>query len=114
MLSKLILTTNVGGIPEIIHNDKTGFITEPSNTQQLAEQLSRLINDSTLRTTVAQNAKTFAKNHLTTSHMVQKIDEVYQSLVIKQDIPTVVLDLSATGIGIVRSLKEKRNYRICV
>ncbi|BAU28300.1 glycosyltransferase involved in cell wall biosynthesis [Aneurinibacillus soli] len=77
---RAIITTNCGGIPELIQDYHSGLLTEPGNVQQLAEKLSLLLHDSTLRETVAQNARKVAKKHLTVTNMVKKIEEVYRSL----------------------------------
>ncbi|MCQ6264249.1 glycosyltransferase family 4 protein [Fictibacillus sp. WQ 8-8] len=76
---KAIITTNCGGIPEIIQDNHSGLIAEPGNSQQLAEKLTILLDDSILRNSLAQNAKCFAEKHLTIASMARKIEEVYQS-----------------------------------
>ena len=75
-----ILTTNVGGIPEIIRKDDTGLIIKPANPKQLAEELLLLLQDKSLRERLANQAKRFAEEQLTVSNMVNEIDKVYQSL----------------------------------
>ena len=85
---KAIITTNCGGIPEIIEDNHSGLIAEQKNAHQLSEKLSLLLRDSTLRKTLAQNAKSFADQHLTSTNMVKKIEEIYQSLLyqgVKED-----------------------------
>ncbi|WP_308128881.1 glycosyltransferase family 4 protein [Bacillus sp. sid0103] len=78
--NQAILTTNCGGIPEIIKDNYSGFIVEPANPKQLAEKLSLLLRKESLRTELAGNAQAFALQHLTVSNMVQNIEEIYQSL----------------------------------
>ncbi|MDR7240109.1 glycosyltransferase family 4 protein [Neobacillus drentensis] len=78
--NQAILTTNCGGIPEIIKDNYSGFIVEPANPKQLAEKLSLLLRKESLRTELAGNAQAFALQHLTVSTMVQRIEEIYQSL----------------------------------
>lgn len=75
-----ILTTNCGGIPEIIKDNYSGFIVEPANPKQLAKKLSLLLRKKSIRKELAGNAQAFAQQHLTTSNMVKKIEEIYQSL----------------------------------
>ena len=78
--NKAIVTTNEGGIPEIIQDFHSGLIAEPGNSQQLAEKLSLLLSDSGLRKILAQNARAFAEKHLASTNMAKKIEELYQSL----------------------------------
>ena len=51
-----IVATDVGGIPEIIQNEKTGLLS-PASSELLAENLSRLINDRDLQEKFKQNTK---------------------------------------------------------
>ncbi len=83
--NKAIITTNQGGIPEIIQDYHSGLIAETGNSQQLAEKLSLLLSDSVLRETLAKNAGTFAEKHLTSTSMIKKIEEIYQSLNTKEE-----------------------------
>ncbi|MFL6555867.1 MAG: glycosyltransferase, partial [Bacillus sp. (in: firmicutes)] len=78
--NQAILTTNCGGIPEIIKDNYSGFIVEPANPEQLAKKLSLLLRKDSIRKELAGNANAFALQHLTVSKMVQKIEEIYQSL----------------------------------
>ena len=76
---KAIITTNCGGILEIIQDDETGLIVEQKSSQDLAEKLSLLIQNESFREMLANNAQAFANNHLTSAQMAKKIEEVYQS-----------------------------------
>ena len=44
-----IITTNVGGIPEIIESGFNGFMVSPQDSNELKEKLEILVNDSNLR-----------------------------------------------------------------
>ena len=76
-----ILTTNCGGITEIVHHNETGIIVEPGNVNQLATQLKHLIGNEALRTKLGSNAYQYAKSHLTREAMVGKIEVIYQNLI---------------------------------
>ena len=76
---KAILTTNCGGIPEIVKDQYSGLIVEPKDAHQLSEKLLLLLKDIPLRENLAKNAKSFADNNLTSTAMVKKIEKIYQS-----------------------------------
>ncbi|MGD6847859.1 glycosyltransferase family 4 protein [Rossellomorea aquimaris] len=76
-----ILTTNCGGITEIVHHNETGIIVEPGNVSQLTTQLKHLIGNEALRKKLGANAYRYAKNHLTREAMVGKIEGIYQNLI---------------------------------
>lgn len=51
---KPVVVTNVGGLPELVEDGKTGFIVEPQNPQALAEGIKKFFN--------ASNFEDFPKN----------------------------------------------------
>ena len=51
-----VLTTRVGGIPEIVTDERTGFLVEPGNSQALATRLLTVLSDPTTRARVAATA----------------------------------------------------------
>jgi len=44
-----IVASNVGGIPEIIENEKTGILTRPANADELANAIKKLIENPEMR-----------------------------------------------------------------
>ncbi|MGP4077628.1 glycosyltransferase family 4 protein [Halobacillus sp. K22] len=76
-----ILTTDCGGITEIIHHNETGIIVEPGNVNQLATQLKHLIENESLRKKLGGNAHHYAKSHLTREAMVSNVEVIYQNLI---------------------------------
>lgn len=74
-----IITTNCGGIPEMIQNGKTGIICEPGNVQQLSDALKLLLTNKSLREELGREAQAYSQQHLTQDVMVSKIERIYQS-----------------------------------
>jgi glycosyltransferase involved in cell wall biosynthesis len=40
-----VVASNVGGLPSLVDNDKTGFLIEPGNIAELSEKLTKLLSD---------------------------------------------------------------------
>jgi glycosyltransferase involved in cell wall biosynthesis len=59
-MEKPVIATNAGGVPEIIANGKTGILVEPRNADALALAIHRVLNDDTLRLTLAHKGHTEA------------------------------------------------------
>lgn len=55
-----IIASNVGGIPEAVHNEVNGFLVEPCNHYQLSQKLERLISDKDLRIKFGSQSKLLA------------------------------------------------------
>jgi len=72
-----IITTNVGGIPEMIENNKTGLLVKPAEAKDLANALQKLINDKNLATELGKNAKQTAIQNFSLEKMVAETKKVY-------------------------------------
>jgi glycosyltransferase involved in cell wall biosynthesis len=75
LASKPVVATKVGGVAEVVINNKTGFVTE-KNTEDLAKALKKLIDSKALRTTQGKAAKA----HATKAFSVEKMIEAHVSL----------------------------------
>ncbi len=51
-----IVTTPVGGIPDVLTHERNALLAEPGDIDGLADQLTRLLADSDLRRALAKEA----------------------------------------------------------
>lgn len=58
-----IVATNVGGIPDIIKDHKTGLLIQPNSPKALAEAIEALYLDADLRKKLVSGAEEFVKNY---------------------------------------------------
>lgn len=72
-----IVSTNVGGIPEIVDDGKNGLLIEPHNPEKLAEKIKILIEDEALRKEFIKEAKKTANEKFKLSEMIKKTKEIY-------------------------------------
>jgi glycosyltransferase involved in cell wall biosynthesis len=79
LASKPVVATNVGGIAEVVINNKTGFVTR-KNTEDLAKALEKLINSKALRTTQGEAAKDHAKKAFSVEKMINAHVSLYKKL----------------------------------
>ncbi|MFD1952813.1 glycosyltransferase family 4 protein [Paenibacillus thailandensis] len=73
-----IISTNVGGIPEIVKNNENGFLLEPGDTVSLAIAIEKLINDNQLRLRYGLKSKENAKKH-DLQIVIEKLLTVYKA-----------------------------------
>ena len=52
---KPVIATNVGGLPEMVQDQKTGIIIEPKNTEDIKEAIIQIYSDKNLREEMSQN-----------------------------------------------------------
>ena len=75
-----VVTFETGGVPEIVENNKTGFVVEYKNGEMLSSALKKLLDDDDLRQKMSENAveasKKFAKERMT-----QEYFELYKKII---------------------------------
>ncbi len=74
-----VVSTNAGGIPEIVKHEKTGLLSETHDARQLANHILRLLQDSMMKDTIVSNAKEFVKS-LSKNEMANKTADTYHKL----------------------------------
>jgi glycosyltransferase involved in cell wall biosynthesis len=77
---KAIIATNVGGTPEIITDEKSGFLIEPKNITVLKKKIINLINDNELREKFGANAYQEVRNKFNWSESVKKYLKIFDDL----------------------------------
>ena len=78
LASLAIIATNVGGIPDIIKNNETGFLIPPKNTQSLAEAISFLIDNKDKREAVSRSLQVNIKSQFSFEKMLEETIKLYQ------------------------------------
>ena len=79
LASKPVVATNVGGVSEVVLNNKTGFVTK-KNTQELAKALEKLIASKALRTAQGKAAKAHATKAFSVEKMISAHVSLYKKL----------------------------------
>lgn len=79
-LGKIVVATDVGGIPEIISNGETGILVPCANADTLAKTLSFLIEKPDLSKTIAEKGKKSVEKDFNIVKMVRKYENLYRDL----------------------------------
>jgi glycosyltransferase involved in cell wall biosynthesis len=79
LAGKPVVATNVGGVSEVVLNNKTGFVTR-KHTEDLAKALEKLIDSKTLRTAQGKAAKAHATKTFSVEKMIQAHVSLYKKL----------------------------------
>jgi len=76
-----VVASSVGGIPELIQNEKTGMMVPPSNVVSLANSLKRLIEEPDLSKYIAKNAKTKVSEENEFKKVAGMLEKIYEEMV---------------------------------
>ena len=76
-LEKPLITTSVGGLPEVCLEQKTGFQVSRNNPKAVADAVLQLVNDKELRLQMGQRGKSLVKQKFTLAHTLDQMETIY-------------------------------------
>jgi glycosyltransferase involved in cell wall biosynthesis len=79
LAGKPVVATNVGGVAEVVINNKTGFVTS-KNTEDLVKALKMLIDSKALRTAQGKASKAHATKTFSVEKMIKAHVSLYKKL----------------------------------
>ena len=80
-----VISTTSGGIPELVNHSKTGILVAPGDTDKLARALKFVITNQQGREQLGENARNFAKKHLTRETMTAHIEKIYKKYLSEEE-----------------------------
>lgn len=80
-----VVAANVGGIAEIVENNKTGILVEPKNPAALADAIKEILANPAKALELVKNAKEKTEIHFSAKTMAQKTAEVYEEVFAAQN-----------------------------
>lgn len=75
-----VLTTRVGGIPEIVRDNETGRLIEPGDVPLLAKSIAEILSDSELRQRWGARGRTTAIAHFGAENMITAMENVFRDV----------------------------------
>ena len=76
-----IISTDVGGVKDIVLENETGYIVPKNNSEKFAEKLLLLIEDEKKREKMSQNGWLFVKDNFHYQRLVKDTEKYYLNLV---------------------------------
>ncbi len=77
-LSKPVIASAVGGLPEVVADGETGIIVEAKNSRALTSALDRLAAEPDLRETMGARGKERYKKMFSLNDMLNKMEDLYE------------------------------------
>ena len=76
---KPVIVTDVGGLPEVVVADETGYIVPPRKPEAIAEKIVLLLNDSALRQKMGRAGRLHVQRNYEWQQNVAQMIAVYQA-----------------------------------
>src|SRR5690606_40232854 len=74
---KTIISTSVGGIPEIVKEGENGFLVTPGDKRSLSEVLNKILGDRNLLDIMGNNSQNRIQPYLI-YHVFEQLKSIYQ------------------------------------
>ncbi len=87
------LSTTVSAIPEILIHNKSGITTLPSNPQLLAEYITDILGNETLRKTIIQGGRKHTRQNFNNRQLVQNLAKIFSRQMAGEEGQTVAEQL---------------------
>lgn len=79
-MRRAVISTDIGGLPEVVINEKTGLVVPPRDIDALYSRLLALQRDPNLRHALANSGYEHVQSNFTFEGMIEKTEAVYRSL----------------------------------
>lgn len=80
LLGKPVVATAAGGVPELVRDGETGFLTPPGDAHRLAQSLIPLLRDPEMRRRVGERAREWARERFNLERHVAEMSAIYESI----------------------------------
>jgi len=74
------IATNVGGLPEVVDNGKTGYLAEVGDVETMAREAIDLLGDDAKLQNMAQEARIAARGHFCASKIIPQYEKYYREV----------------------------------
>jgi glycosyltransferase involved in cell wall biosynthesis len=80
MRGTAVVASRIGGLPEIVQPQETGFLVPPGDSEALAQALIALLKDINLTERIGQAARPYALKHFDMDNYINKLEGIYERL----------------------------------
>ena len=75
-----VIGSNVGGIPDIIKNNKTGLLVKEKNSKELGEAIIKVLSDAKLRFKLAKQGHNYVKDRFSWKNVSKKFNGIIREI----------------------------------
>lgn len=78
---KPVIASRVGGVPEVVDHEMTGYLVNPSDVDGWCKCIDTLVNDENLRNQFGENGRKKVLKKFTLEHMTSRIVSIYSEMI---------------------------------
>jgi len=78
LMKKPVVATNVGGVPELMKDGKTGFLVKKGNPEEIIEKLNILFNDSEKALEMGEFGRKFIEDNFSWENVAEKFIKIVE------------------------------------
>ncbi len=75
-----VVAAKVGGVPDVVVDNKTGFLVEPENVAELANALEKLISNPDLREKMGRAGRAYVENNYRWESNLKAMNDLYMEI----------------------------------
>jgi glycosyltransferase involved in cell wall biosynthesis len=76
---KPVVASRVGGIPDLVRHEETGYLVPPANEKALADGIKKILDDPERAWEMGQQGKEYCRQ-FSLEAMIEKLDDLYSDL----------------------------------
>jgi glycosyltransferase involved in cell wall biosynthesis len=85
-MAKPVVATNVGGVPEIVQDGKTGILVEPADCDGLASAIISVMDSAETAFKLADEGQKRVRENFSLENHIREIEEIYNTLCVGRDL----------------------------
>jgi len=75
-----VIASNVGGIPEVVHNEENGYVIKEFDRAEYISKIKKVLNDEALREKMSKNAKKLIKEKFLMSQIAKHFETLCKEI----------------------------------
>lgn len=84
LMGKPVIGTNIGSIPEVVIDGKTGILIPPKSPEKISSSLDYLHQNPNIRHQLAEKGSLHALDHFTKTRMIRSTTDIYDKVSLKK------------------------------
>ena len=78
---KFVIASNIGGIPDIIKNNKTGFLVKEKNPEEIAKKIMFIVKNFNKIRHIPENGYKYVQKHFNWENIFNRLLSIYKNLI---------------------------------